>query len=509
MNTDFTCAQCHDLLPGYVAGMLPDAESASVTRHLSLCARCNAELAQWRRLADVAHQIDVFVPNAGFAIESATWAAIQAQLPSESPFASGARLMEFDSRHDDSDLTTSRATPAHAERRPRRRTTFLASVAAILLVTLGAAVFALHPAKHTTDVGGKITPTPTSASVAANLTSPLSRGPHGVAILSANDVWALSDNGMNTMQSAKGLIMHFDGSQWQINATFAGVGLIAISMDSATDGWAVGDEGTTSYKPFFAHFTGGHWVPVTISDVTFHPYDVQMLSASDGYALGWGDSPEYQPAIAHYNNGIWKTSKVTVSAQAFTSAPVIQPLSAIPSNIPNIEQFQMLSDTDGWAQGTYQNKNVVFRYHDSRWIVSYEISSDVSSIYPLGANSPADVWVNSENGTGTLLHFDGNGWHTVSLTTHYSFGGPFYAGAQWLSAYTPGTSTKSGVLAGVLHNQNGQWSLTTLPAGISSVINIASQPDGSALALVVNNFASTFAGVHLLRYSGGVWSVVK
>src|SRR5215472_8197766 len=84
---------------------------ASIERHISQCTACQDELAPWCQLSIVAHKIDAIIPRAGAAVESATWAAIPAQLG----------------------------------RRPRRRNTFFATVVAILLVALGAAVFALHP----------------------------------------------------------------------------------------------------------------------------------------------------------------------------------------------------------------------------------------------------------------------------------------------------------------------------------------------------------------------------
>jgi photosystem II stability/assembly factor-like uncharacterized protein len=63
-------------------------------------------------------------------------------------------------------------------------------------------------------------------------------------------------------------------------------------MDSATDGWAVGDAGT------ILHYTGGQWMPVS-SPTGEDLYNVTMESATESWAVG-----DYG-TIVHYANGVW------------------------------------------------------------------------------------------------------------------------------------------------------------------------------------------------------------
>ena len=513
MKDEDTCAQCHDLLPGYVAGTLAHDDIAVIERHLAHCAACRGELAQWRQLADLAHEIDAITA-------STTWATIQAHLapdrvarprwhqtfrlpaPTEFPFASGERFMEFDNRQSDSDLITSRITPSRLERRPRRRTGIMASVAAILLIVLGATVFALRPHRGAATPGTNvhITPSPTSA--------PALLLPGGLAsdILSPDDIWATGLNMPGTnAQGFNSQIIHFDGSHLQAVATYTGTELKGISMVSATDGWVVGvigPEDSSTAKPLVLHYTGGHWVTVTLPNPAFLPYDVKMFSANDGWFFGHEGNKE---AAFHYVNGAWNAATV---------------------NLPILNQIQMLSDTEGWATSDSQNQHgtTLWRYHDGQWSDFYTTSSPVPSF---GANSPTDVWLvvlkadvsdlalagsgkgyaasrPASGGLKELLHYDGSGWTTVQLPSVVGINPPqFFGEGQWIGVDN---------IATALHFQNGQWSPTTLPIGNQDfVVNIVPQTDGGALALTQGDSVANGAIVnsfHVLRYSNGAWAVI-
>jgi Putative zinc-finger len=495
VNTEATCEQCLDLLPDYVDSMLSHDESVLVERHLAHCMSCNQALAELRWIADLARQADE-------ARAASTWAAIQAHLApnlpvaTESLFASGDHLMEFTDQQPDLDLVPSRPRPARGEWRPRRRTSIMASVAAIVLIALGATVFALHPHRGSTTPSTSVQVTPSPTSVPDLLL------PETIAsdILSPNDIWAIGTD-MPVSPQLVSQILHFDGSQLHVIATYANTQLKAISMDSATDGWAVGvtgPQGTANEQPVVLHYTDGHWIAVTTPDPAFLPFEVQMVSANDGWFFG---SKGEKGMMFHYVNGTWN---------------------AIQSNAPLFFHVQMLSDSEGWAYAE-QNGNSVWQYHDGQWS---ESSTPTNPIQSLGANSSTDAWlvvgncgaaplVGSGNGYAALrpmscgreelLHYDGSGWNTVQLSAGAEGNVvQFFTGGQWL-----GVSN----IPVALHNQNGQWVPTTLPirnASTEEVVNIVPQPDGSALALSVTLRlgAPPSTVMHVYRYSNGTWATI-
>ncbi len=538
MNMELTCTRCRDILPEYAAGALSAAESGAVENHLAHCAACRQELTQWRAMVEMMRQAEALVPNGR---PAAIWSAIQAQISSESPVVTGERLVDFDQHQPDMEFVFPNTTPpSQNDRRPRRRTTVMAAVAAVLLVMLGATVFALRPQHQS---GGATPPTQTpTAHLPTGAPAPLLPAlgePNTVAILSANDIWAIG-NIANPPTALSSQLVHFDGNQWRASSatTYPGDDLRAISMDSADDGWAVGLSGSNNdndpnAKPLFLHYTGGRWVTATISNTTFRPGQVQMLSATDGWAFGLEGNAQ---AALHYNNGMWQEVTITLptnapmlSMQPYSarSAPPTTP-SATPPTTPQFYQVQMFSDTDGWAIGTAQNKYFVWRLHNGQWSASYTTSTGLS--FAFGANSPDDAWLTSSasntaaiasSGTGystlrpassglsALHHFNGNAW--VAVQWPGDFGsrpwGLFRDGARWLSG--PAMDSSGNYKTTLLHNQNGNWSATSLPTGVFDVVSVIDQPDGSALALALNNYGVlSFTEKSLLRFANGTWNVV-
>jgi hypothetical protein len=546
VNTEFICTVCRDILPDYAVGTSSVAESSIVENHLTHCAECRQELAQWRAMVEITRQAEALAP----AGNSATlWSAIQSQISSESPVVSGDKRMEFNdhsSKMDlvSTDLVTSPTTPSRTEQGSRRRTNILAVVAAVLFVVLVSMVLALRP--HHPGVATSTTPTPPVTSTSTLQSTPVPSLPPGtllppdtssnaVTVLSANDIWAIGSI-IPSEQLPASQIVHYDGKQWQVSSTYTSTWLRSISMDSASDGWAVGITDANSNtdpnaKPFFLHYTGGTWVTVTITNMTFRPSQVQMLSANDGWAFGLeGDNQ----AAFHYSNGAWREVPVTLPTQASTlDMPSYSAGSAPPTpqlnHTPQFTHVQMFSDTEGWAIGAYQSNNFVWRLHNGQWSASYTTALGPS--FAFGANAPNDAWLTrsasnaaattssgteygvlqpASRGLSLLLHYDGNTWSIVQWPA--GFGniptGLFYDGARWLSS-AAGVDSSGNFQTTLLHNQNGQWSATSLPSTISDVVSIIDQPDGSILALAYNeNNAPSFTTMKLLRYANGTWNVV-
>jgi hypothetical protein len=127
---------------------------------------------------------------------------------------------------------------------------------------------------------------------------------------SASDGWAVAGDPSNERNT---LLWHYNGSQWVQSVTFTSsspamtTGVFSLSMDSATDGWAVGGDfynDPTQNKEFFLHYTQGRWTQVPMPHgITV--YGVKMISADDGWATGT-DTPGGTLLLLRYQRGSWR-----------------------------------------------------------------------------------------------------------------------------------------------------------------------------------------------------------
>ena len=105
-------------------------------------------------------------------------------------------------------------------------------------------------------------------------TSPTGEILLSVFMVSASDGWAVGDDGV---------ILHYSGGSWSIVTSPTTRDLASVFMVSASDGWAVGFGG----PGMILHYSGGSWSVVT-SPTTDNLRSVFMVSASDGWAVGFG-----------------------------------------------------------------------------------------------------------------------------------------------------------------------------------------------------------------------------
>lgn len=134
---------------------------------------------------------------------------------------------------------------------------------------------------------------------------------NAVQMLSATDGWAV---GLKSITNSDGVttdpyIIQYNGSFWRevTEPTVPGGGQInAISMDSPTDGWAVGQlQGQTGpvAPGLLFHYHNGRWVSVPFS-IGVDLVAVSMVSATDGWAVGSTYGANGSP-ILHYGPGGW------------------------------------------------------------------------------------------------------------------------------------------------------------------------------------------------------------
>jgi photosystem II stability/assembly factor-like uncharacterized protein len=125
---------------------------------------------------------------------------------------------------------------------------------------------------------------------------------YGLTMVSPDEGWAVGYTPGGTSSHRTGpqqaLIAHYHNGVWQAQSTFAGSAsdtffyLSAVAMVSASEGWAVGEEG------LIAHYLNGVWTSVeSPTDQALH--SIAMISPTEGWAVG------NQGTILHYQNGAW------------------------------------------------------------------------------------------------------------------------------------------------------------------------------------------------------------
>jgi hypothetical protein len=171
------------------------------------------------------------------------------------------------------------SVPPHRPGRVRPVLSGLASLAAMLVIVLLAVTFfAHHPGLGTTGASPS----------GANAFSESTLG--DIAMVSPTEGWAVG--GISTFvkptkqnpgqpASGKVVLRHYLHGAWSsVDLPLDGY-LSSISMDSPTDGWAVGQtpgQGQVQPTPLLLHYDGQTWKPVIIPAQYGQPQQVQMLS---------------------------------------------------------------------------------------------------------------------------------------------------------------------------------------------------------------------------------------
>lgn len=185
----------------------------------------------------------------------------------------------------------------------------------------------------------------------------------GIAMSSLDEGWAVGRSGQSysfrdtkgktiTADTTTGVVFHYVGGQWHLQASFPHVIFNAVTMVSPDEGWAVGVEYTPGdpnniETPFLVHYSDGKWQHVTspldtlpgaksyIGTFSSVSADSVWLAESlfdtqDKMAHG------HTTTLLHYNGKRWE----------------IMPLPVISDRIAyHITSLAMLPSGDGWAVG--------------------------------------------------------------------------------------------------------------------------------------------------------------
>lgn len=405
------CASYASLLPVLDEPAADAAQMARARAHLRGCAYCQGQVAAYDRLDAVLRRQFGFAATPRLATEN-----IMADI--EEPVSPMLYPVPLDESA--RDPATARQHGSRPPRRNRGRLSALASIAAVLLVaTLAGVIYGTHTRRPTVGV--------TNATPHRTVPPGSQTALKAVSMDSPTDGWALGDVSPSD-NTTKPVFMHYTGGSWRtVDVGFAGE-FQSVSMVSATDGWAVG-------FGVLAHYDGRAWTLVTN---TLHGSlnAVRMLSATEGWAVGaqsYGNQDEYGLyGIMRYDGSSW-TPQALPPIPGLTSAYSVE-----------LYSLDMLSPTEGWAAGQAQvsepsstpgppstytpaptDAAIILHYTGGSWALAYELPSAQVNQISMGSSTDGwaigsvESWNTSKSGpigsaTPLLLRYTGGGWATAS-----------------------------------------------------------------------------------------------
>ena len=305
------------------------------------------------------------------------------------------------------------------------------------------------------------------------------------------------------------------------------IDLYSISMDSATDGWAVGgtrpdpnyspvQDGTprSNYRdPVLAHYHEGVWSIVSLptalqrlvkNGLSIVLYGVSMVSEDEGWAAGGSVLPPNADGMTigvllHYTHGTWM-----LAAGGTSETPVFSVV-------------RMRSATDGWAVAG----STVYHYDGITWRQMKDpalknISVETWALAPDGSIWAEGVDYGFTGGSGfdgdapsTFLHFDRSRWARVaSPLPHARITSMAMASASegWaVGALPPMNGATQPNNAVILHYHDGRWEeqvryqgpIDATGISYSTFLRVLVTADGECWAVGSNGL--------LARYIHGTW----
>jgi hypothetical protein len=315
---------------------------------------------------------------------------------------------------------------------------------------------------------------------------------NGVSGASATDAWAVGSLCCSARHFGLGTLSeHWNGTNWTIvpspDTKFNDDVLNGVAAISPNDAWAVGNVNQTSFKsrqPLIVHWNGSSWTSVAApAGLTGFLRAVSADSSSDVWAVG--DDQHGHATVIHYDGAAW--SQVTVPTAAGSSA--LQGVKALSPTDVWLVGDQVASGT------TVIAKTLIEHWNGARWSIVPSPNPDPSSniLHAIGGASATDLWAVGQKGrdesttgvppgTRTLaMHWNGTAWTAASspslgdqdtlngvaatATTNAQAVGTFnntsgsipvarslaerWTGTSWVTESTPNVGTTDNLLNGV------------------------------------------------------------
>ncbi len=266
---------------------------------------------------------------------------------------------------------------------------------------------------------------------------------YAVSASSASDAWAAGYYASASGPSAT-LTLHWNGAKWvkvtspnpdpsQFNQ------LYGVSDQSSRNAWAVGyylgPSSPFPVKDMILHWDGVKWAQVTSPDPSSTTNMLAAVSAdspTDAWAVGnWANGSVTDTLALHWNGTRWSKTP--------TPSPST-PINALTGVVA-------LSPANAWAVGYYYNATtqhydtLALHWNGKAWSqVPSPSPAAENHLYGVSASGPDDVWAVGATCATVSAQCGSSGGHTLIL--HWN-------GTKWAMVKSPDPSTKNNVLKSV------------------------------------------------------------
>jgi hypothetical protein len=219
---------------------------------------------------------------------------------------------------------------------------------------------------------------------------------------SATGVWAVGSFIRRRFGTEQSLITRWDGTRWTNVAAPARFGWDAIadiSVVSADEAWAVGNEYTGS---FVTRWHGTAWSVVPSPEAYFTA--VHALAPDDVWVVGQqveSEGPIYVPLVLHWDGSAWTEIPSPSATADFTL----------------LQSVYALSSEDVWAVGAAWDSTKPFHTHIQHWdgsswtIVPGGPVGQDAELFDVHVVSPSEAWAVGRAQESTLIErWDGSAW---------------------------------------------------------------------------------------------------
>jgi hypothetical protein len=235
-----------------------------------------------------------------------------------------------------------------------------------------------------------------------------------VTAISADDIWAVGQDGTYSSPDAASLILHWNGTAWTQVAspdpstgTYPDNNLTGVSGDSASDVWAVGyyQSSSLAEATLVLHWNGTAWTQVTSPDPADY-YDilqsVSAVSPTDAWAVGYDGAlsgSASQSLVLQWNGSTW--SQVTSPDPGAT--------------YNELDGVSADAATDAQTVGASGDPRYTIeaQWNGSTWTQSSDTFS--TYLYSVDALSPTDAWavgetVDGQKDISLITYWNGTTW---------------------------------------------------------------------------------------------------
>lgn len=237
--------------------------------------------------------------------------------------------------------------------------------------------------------------------------SPTTASLRSVAMSSPDNGWAVGAESVFEPMSCrfKGVILRWNGRAWTVFTTVPCVIFHAVTLVSATDGWAVGvefpypcEEDCYDPQAIVLRWDGAQWTRTPLPDLgrgSAWLYSISMVSATDGWIVGEGGYELCNPRCVPITHSIM----IHWDGQRWTNVPFID------LSPPTLYSVAMLSATEGWAVG-----EAILRWDGQSW-TRVPASWKGDPLYSVAVTSANNAWIVGDD--DVVLHWNGESWFRI------------------------------------------------------------------------------------------------